>query len=221
MKDGERGMKTIKILNLYAGIGGNRKLWNTLGLDIEVTAIENNEEIAKIYHDFFPNDKVIIADAHEFLLKHYKEFDFIWSSPPCPSHSRMRFIREAKGDKIVYPSMDLYQQILLLKYWFKGKWVIENVITYYEPLIKPQISNNHSFWCNFNISKLKDITRNIRGQDNYKLVKEIGFDLSKFDISNVLKMQVLRNCVVPELGLHIFKMAFKEPQTTLLQKGVK
>ena len=33
----------MKILNLYAGIGGNRKLWK----DVQVTAVELNSEIAK------------------------------------------------------------------------------------------------------------------------------------------------------------------------------
>lgn len=50
----------MKILNLYAGIGGNRKLWT----DCEVTAVEYNEEIAGIYKEFFPRDTVVIGDAH-------------------------------------------------------------------------------------------------------------------------------------------------------------
>ena len=58
----------MKILNLYAGIGGNRKLW---GDGHEITAIEFNPEIAKIYQDFFPNDKVIVTDAHQYLLEHF------------------------------------------------------------------------------------------------------------------------------------------------------
>jgi len=70
----------IKILNLYAGIGGNRKLWDELG-DFEITAVEHNPEIAKIYSDFFPKDKMIVADAHQYLLEHFEEYDFIWSSP--------------------------------------------------------------------------------------------------------------------------------------------
>ena len=70
--------KKLKILNLYCGIGGNRKLWG----DHKVTAIEINEDRAKIYQDFFPNDNVVVGDAHQYLLDHYKEFDFIWSSPP-------------------------------------------------------------------------------------------------------------------------------------------
>src|SRR5680860_1285631 len=77
----------MDVLNLYAGIGGNRKLWT----DCDVTAVEWDEETAKVYQDYFPNDKVIVGDAHQYLLDHYKEFDFIWSSPPCPTHSRARF----------------------------------------------------------------------------------------------------------------------------------
>lgn len=76
----------MKILNLYAGIGGNRKLLGGL----EVTAIENDPKIAAIYKEFFPKDMVIVDDAHDYLLKHFQDFDFIWSSPPCPTHSRVR-----------------------------------------------------------------------------------------------------------------------------------
>ncbi|GAI27248.1 unnamed protein product, partial [marine sediment metagenome] len=118
----------IKVLNLYAGIGGNRKLWE----NVDVTAIENNAEIAKIYQDFFSNDKVIVTDAHQYLLKYFMEYDFIWSSPPCPTHSITRFLHKKK----VYPDMELYQEIILLKHFFRGKWVVENVKPYYKPLIE-------------------------------------------------------------------------------------
>ena len=55
----------MKILNLYAGIGGNRKLW---GDEHEVVAVENDEDIAKMYQDLYPQDTVIVADAHKYLL---------------------------------------------------------------------------------------------------------------------------------------------------------
>ena len=72
----------MKVLNLDAGLGGNRKFWT----DVDVTAVELNPDIAKIYQDFFPDDKVIVADAHQYLLEHYQEFErgLIWDSPPCP-----------------------------------------------------------------------------------------------------------------------------------------
>ncbi len=44
----------MKILNLYTGIGGNRKLW---GDKHEITAVEIDLKIAKIYQNFFPKDK--------------------------------------------------------------------------------------------------------------------------------------------------------------------
>jgi DNA (cytosine-5)-methyltransferase 1 len=148
----------MRILNLYAGIGGNRKLW---GDEHEVVAVENVPEIAAIYKDLFPNDKVIIADAHKYLLEHFEEFDFIWSSPPCPSHSRMRLLRAEKGDMVKYPDMKLYEEIILLKFWFEGDWVVENVVSYYEPLIKPFVIDNHYFWSNRLLSGKKHDFRGI------------------------------------------------------------
>src|SRR3990167_3926891 len=113
----------MKILNLYAGLGGNRKFWTPNGNDHEITAIEYKPEIAKIYQDFFPNDKVIVADAHQYLLEHFEEFDFIWSPPPCPTHSQIRFIATyTRGgvirQKPVYPDMKLYEEIILLTKYF-------------------------------------------------------------------------------------------------------
>ena len=210
----------MKVLNLYAGIGGNRKLWE----NVDVTAVENNPEIAKIYQDFFPNDKVIVADAHQYLLEHHKEFDFIWSSPPCQSHSVCNNFLHVQG-KIRYPDMKLYEEIIFLKYRFKGGWVVENVKSYYEPLINPQEADRHYFWSNFNITNLK-INRNfniinarkstrLKNQThNKELQKFHGFDLSKY--KGINKYNILNNCVNPKLGLHIFKCAFKEKQETLL-----
>lgn len=135
----------MKILNLYSGIGGNRKLW---GDEHEITAVENVPEIAKIYQDFFPNDKVVIADAHKYLEDHFEEYDFIWSSPPCPSHSHIRkelAVEQAKQNRPIFPDMKLYEEILLMQGYFEGKYVIENVISWYKPLIPPQEINKHYF----------------------------------------------------------------------------
>ena len=80
--------KAMKILNLYAGIGGNRQHW---GQEHEITAVEINPKIADDYKLTYPSDNVIIADAHEYLLANHKNFDFIWSSPPCQTHSRTNY----------------------------------------------------------------------------------------------------------------------------------
>lgn len=204
---------TIKVLNLYAGIGGNRKLWD----NVEVTAVEINEDIAKIYKDFFPNDKVIVGDAHEYLLKHYNEFKFIWASPPCPTHSRfnnLKFQQLDKGFKPRYPDMKLYEEIIFLKHWFKDKWVVENVKSYYDPLIKPFESGNHYFWSNFHITNKKSVERGIRSKSIELKEIERGFKLHK-ELPKKFREKVLNNCVFSSLGLHIFNCAFKEKQQRL------
>ena len=206
----------IKVLNLYAGIGGNRKLWE----NVEVTAIENDKTIAAIYKDFFPEDKVIVTDAHEYLLNHFEEYDFIWSSPPCPTHSRMNNLTNVDDNKrIKYPDMILYQEILILKHFFKGKFVVENVISYYNPLIIPQKSGNHYYWSNFIITNKKKVDRKIR-REGIEKPKKWGFDLSKYNLNKRYSKKLLNNLVHPDLGLHIFNMAFKEKQEVLkVNKG--
>lgn len=199
----------MKILNLYSGIGGNRKLW---GDKHEVTAIEYDEEIAKIYKENFPHDKVIVTDAHEYLLKHFREYDFIWASPPCPTHSRVRKTLATKKkkdgtiyeqNKPVYPDMRLYQEILLLDGYFDGYYCVENVIPWYEPLIEAQKLGRHLFWCNF---KLPDKKFEKRGSfDNInELAIKLGYDITNW--KNVDKRLLLRNCVEPEIGQYIFNI---------------
>jgi DNA (cytosine-5)-methyltransferase 1 len=194
----------MRILNLYSGIGGNRKLW---GDDHKVTAIEYNEQIAKVYQDFFPHDNVIVTDAHQYLLEHYKEFDFIWSSPPCQSHSQYRHNVGVlgKGFKPVLPDMTLYSQIVFLKTYYKGFFVVENVKPYYKPLVEPNIClQRHLFWSNFEIKEKTFKKSNIRTKN--KISDFEGYE--KVAFSNIKnKRQVLRNCVLPELGKYIFDQA--------------
>jgi DNA (cytosine-5)-methyltransferase 1 len=130
-------------------LGGNRYKWDEVA-DIEVTAVELDPEAARLYQERFPNDTVIVADAHQYLLDHYKDFDFIWSSPPCPTHSRARFARR-DTTTAAYPDMKLYEEIVFLDKWFKGKYCVENVIPYYEPLITAKKRGRHLYWTNFNL----------------------------------------------------------------------
>lgn len=213
-------MKPKRVLNLYSGLGGNRKLWS----NVEVTAVENNKEIANIYQDFFPDDKVVIADAHQYLLDHYNDgWDFIWSSPPCPTHSRIKNIAGVgRGqDKPVYPDMRLYQEIIFLKQIyislgcdFEGCYAVENVNPYYTPLINPQIIGRHCIWANYSIPDVKINPLPEKSRCSIPGLKSYyGFELP--EKCNIDKKTVLRNCVNPKLGLHIFNCAFKLKQSTL------
>ena len=193
----------MKILNLYASIGGNRKLW---GDEHDITAVEIDPKVAALYSKYFPKDEMIIGDAHKYLLEHYQEFDFIWGSPPCPSHSDIRRCGVHKGQyKAIYPEMGLYQEIILLKNFFNGKFLIENVKPYYEALIKPDyVADRHYFWCNFFVTSFtKDSDRIHTDIIGSSII--YGFNIKDEDIPN--KRKTLRNLVDPELGLHLLNCA--------------
>jgi DNA (cytosine-5)-methyltransferase 1 len=203
---------TTKVLNLYAGIGGNRKLWS----DVDVTAVEWDSEKAEVYRDHFPQDTVVEADAHEYLLDHFREYEFIWASPPCPTHSQIRYIDtgEDKQNDVVYPDMKLYQEIILLKKHFDGDYAIENVDPYYDPLIDGQRLQRHLFWSNYHIPNIELPKSNIYEGTIEEWQDDLEYDLSGYDLGHNKKVKMLRNCVRPKLGKHVFESRGK--QTTLV-----
>jgi len=196
----------MKILNLYAGILGNANEWNDP--NDEITHVEINPEICEQIKKKRPKDNVVCGDAHEFLLKNLRKYDFIWSSPPCPTHSKM--MKATRHKVSFYPDMKLYEEILLLKHFFNGKYCIENVQGYYEPLIHPQKIGRHFMWSNIKLTsievpKIKDMTKAKRQE----LVKYLGLDYE----GNIYlngghdPLKVLRNCVHPKIGNHILNLA--------------
>ncbi len=198
----------MKILNLYAGIGGNRKLW---GNDHEIAAVEMEEDIARVYKQNFPDDIVIISDAHQYLLDHAHEFDFIWSSPPCQTHSRM--MKATRHKKNRFTDMSLYQEIIFLQHFYKGQWIVENVKPFYNTLIKPTaIIGRHYLWSNFKINYF-EAPEQPKGFITKGTVKEtqqlkdwlgIHYEGNIYYKNNHCPGQILRNCIHPETGLHIF-----------------
>ena len=198
----------MKILNLYAGIGGNRKLW---GNEHEITAVEFDKNIANVYRHYFPNDTIVIGDAHQYLLDHHKQFDCIWASPPCQSHSsfRQNIGVRFRGVHPVYPDMRLYQEIIFMQYNFDGLFVVENVKPYYTPLIDPSFElDRHNFWSNFEVEKKEFERPKLRAAQIPQLEEAYGYDLSEFKLPN--KRQVLRNCVLPEVGKYILNVVERE-----------
>lgn len=194
----------MKVLNLYACLGGNRYKWT----DCEVTAVELDPELAQMYQDRFPNDKVIVADAHQYLLDHYKQFDFIWSSPPCPTHSRARFARR-ETTTVEYPDFKLYEEIVFLDNWFNGKYCVENVIPYYEPLIPAKKIGRHLYWCNFKLPNNLNERECAFMESKDEVTKWCNFH--EFDFRQYKGEQridkIARNLVDYEAGLTIFNTA--------------
>lgn len=223
-------MNKYKVLNLYACLGGNRYKWDEVvkqaNIDLEVTAVELDKEAARLYQERFPNDKVIVSDAHQYLLDNFKDFDFIWSSPPCPSHSRARYWSSSNYDtttEAIYPDMKLYEEILFLQHYYRtGKYVVENVIPYYEPLIPALKRGRHLYWTNFNLpNDLNDRRFAIsQTKDELKALCDFhSYDFRKYKgTQSVVKMA--RNLVDYEAGKTIFQIALglqKENKTNQLE----
>ena len=196
----------FKVANVFAGVGGNRKLWQ----DCQVTAVENDFKIAKVYKKLFPQDELIISDGFEFIKQCHNEFDFIWASPPCQKHSRMM---KATRHKVAdYPDLRLYEVIIFLQNFYKGKWVVENVVPYYEPLIKPTAQiGRHLFWSNFPINaeevpQPKNFINKANLQGKKEMMDWLGLHFEEviYYKNNHCPVQILRNCVHPTLGNAVF-----------------
>lgn len=197
----------IKILIGCAGIGGESNKWDDNKYDI--THIEIDPKIANIIENRKPNRTVIVTDAFEYVLNYYNNYDFIWFSPPCQANSRM--IRSGKNRKPRYPDLRLYELKIFLDYNFKGKYAIENVVPYYKPVIEPTAKlGRHLFWANFEIEDFEVkqpknfiMLGTVKGSEQLKEWLGIHYEGNIYYNGNHDPCQVLRNCIHPDLGLHV------------------
>lgn len=197
----------MRILNLFAGIGGNRLLWDDVLPGIKVTAVEFDPSIAEVYKFRFPFDEVLVCDAFNYAANNYDNFDFIWASPPCQTHSRINFSNQNTINSRSLPDFRLYSLISFLKTFCKNKFVVENVIPYYDPLISYNAKiSRHLFWSNFYIPE------KFFKKPNKTIVKTIISDFKDFDLSlfkNIKnRRQIIRNQVDSNLGKYILGCAF-------------
>jgi len=219
----------MKILNLFAGIGGNRTLW---GDQHEITAIEYDPEIANIYKQRFPNDVVIIEDAYNYFLENFHNFEMIWGSPPCTTHTRLTRTHVGQrynktNIKLKLPDLRLYSIIIFLKEHFRGHWIIENVKGYYKPLIQPTNEiGRHWIWTNITLlskkKKTKDTWTAFRLDkatiNDCCKMKQINLDFSKISLTDSKKKQIINNCVDPEFGKYILDSVINKKQKTIMDK---
>jgi DNA (cytosine-5)-methyltransferase 1 len=105
--------------------------------------------------------------------------------------------------KMKYPDMALYQEIIFLEYYYDGKYVVENVIPFYDLLIQGYKRNRHIYWTNFNLpsnlSKRKnpDLGRTKNVVD--ALSKFHDYDFRKYKGKQSIQ-KVARNLVDYEAG---------------------
>jgi DNA (cytosine-5)-methyltransferase 1 len=103
--------------------------------------------------------------------------------------------------------MKLYEEIILLQTHFKGKYCVENVVPYYEPLIPAIKRGRHLFWTNFNLpTVLSDRSLKIvqKGKEMERLIKFHDYDFRKYKGEQFI-YKIGRNLVDYDAGKTIFE----------------
>ena len=121
--------------------------------------------------------------------------------------------------------LNLDQEIIFLDTFFKGKYCIENVKPYYEPLIPAKQRDRHLYWTNFNIpnvlSNRKAPNMNMNTKSKGLIEKFLDFHDIKDLVVNYKgkqsKGKIARNLVDYEAGKTIFEtmLSLRPPLTKL------
>ena len=197
------------VLNAYAGIGGNRHLWPS---DWRVTAVEIDERTAAEYARRYPDDTVLVEDAHEHVLTRALEYDAVWSSPPCPTHSRLAKVNASRWGKTLEVDPRLMAEVAHLSA-LGGRFVVENVHTYYRPAILPDlVTDRHYYWMSAAPVMMPPLDRVVIGTWQESATADalaIAYGLpplAKGTVPN--RTRAMRNAVVPLEGLVVAQAAF-------------
>ena len=206
----------MRILNLFAGIGGNRTLW---GNKHEITAVEMDQKIAMIYHKRFPNDKVIVGDAYQYNLDHHHEYGLVWASPKCQSHSRVNHFLNAQGIKR-YPDMGLWKLIIYLRQFHDGFWIVENVQPYYHFIKESFVIDRHYFWSNIPMlstgNRYNGVSICNAKLKNRRTTSEHVKEMQDYHgIHDVSDRYMLSSCVKPEIAKIILDQVIWQQQKSL------
>ncbi|MHA1887546.1 MAG: DNA cytosine methyltransferase [Promethearchaeota archaeon] len=139
----------MKILDLYAGLGGTakgiQKALAEFAIDYEYFAVDNNHNICIAHKQNNPSSQIICDNALNWL-KYINKFDFIWASPPCQSHSKLQYIHK---NRLIDWSLWHIIDVLRRK---NIPYVVENVLVYYnEPFEHTLMVGRHCFWSNIKL----------------------------------------------------------------------
>ena len=112
--------------------------------------------------------------------------------------------------KMHYPDMKLYEEVIFLDNYFNGKYVVENVIPYYEPLIPAKQRHRHLYWSNFNLPNILSS----RASPDFSRIKDVVDTMAKFHDYNFrnykgeqMLYKIARNLVDYEAGKTILQAA--------------
>ena len=104
--------------------------------------------------------------------------------------------------------MKLYEEIIFLEHYFNGKYVVENVIPFYTPLIQGKERNRHLYWTNFNLPNTVSDRKNPDLGRTKNLIDALSefhdYDFRKYKGSQPTN-KMARNLVDYEAGKTIFE----------------
>jgi DNA (cytosine-5)-methyltransferase 1 len=113
--------------------------------------------------------------------------------------------------------MALYEEIIFLRQFFDGPWIVENVVPFYDPLIPATKVGRHLFWTNFAFyaedvpSPPGFINPAVGTVEALQDWLGIHYNERPTYDGNHDAGQVLRNAVHPDLGLQVFAAARGRP----------
>lgn len=109
-----------------------------------------------------------------------------------------------------YPDMKLYQEIIFLDNFFQGKYVVENVIPFYPPLIPAKKRGRHLYWTNFNLPNKINERHNpgfTRVKNHIEVMSKFhDYDFNKYK-GEQRRKKIANNLVDYEAGKTIFEVA--------------
>ncbi len=103
--------------------------------------------------------------------------------------------------------MKLYEEIILLDKFYKGKYCVENVIPFYEPLIAAKKRGRHLYWTNFNLPNIlsKRKSPEMKGSGSIERFSKFhNYDFYKYK-GKQNRGKMSRNLVDYEAGKTIFE----------------
>lgn len=202
-----------KVLNLFGGIGGNRRAFDDDKYD--VTTVESNQNIAAYYLSEYPQDEVIVGDAYDYLWKNFHKFDFVWASPPCTTHTILNKVRAGrkykktfKNDIIKLPDPGIFSLIIWMKEIYRGDWVVENVKNGYSFKyfnVKPTaVVGRHYIWSNFHVTEMDVFKKEHVGSiEDICKIKNINYEKFKKWNFNLRKDNIGHNTVLEKYARHV------------------
>ncbi len=120
------GQQTLKLLDLYCGVGGASSGYARAGFEVHGIDLKHGKRYPYTYTR---------ADVLEVIkhIDYLRQFDVIHASPPCQTHSITKYLRNAQGNST--NKLDLIPQTRKALIASGKPYIIENVPG--SPLIDP------------------------------------------------------------------------------------